>query len=66
MEKAAFEAFFRGPVRGSSVRPLQETNVVGWQRYSVSFGAGRMGLEFEYDAHETRAPASNSTILVGV
>lgn len=31
------------------------TNViVGWQRYSVAFGSGRMGLEFEYDARETR------------
>lgn len=28
--------------------------IVGWQRYSVAFGAGRMGLEFEYDARETR------------
>jgi len=26
----------------------------GWQRYSVSFGAGRMGIEFEWDGKSTR------------
>lgn len=32
----------------------KETSLAGWQRYSVSFGAGRMGLEFEYDGRGTR------------
>ncbi|KAJ1461753.1 hypothetical protein M885DRAFT_506849 [Pelagophyceae sp. CCMP2097] len=30
------------------------TSAVGWQRFSVAFGQGRMGLEFEYDARESR------------
>lgn len=30
------------------------TSIAGWQRYSVSFGAGRMGIEFEWDAKSTR------------
>ncbi|KAJ8601832.1 hypothetical protein CTAYLR_009047 [Chrysophaeum taylorii] len=32
----------------------ETSNVAGWQRYSVTFGAGRMGIEFEYDARGTR------------
>lgn len=33
---------------------FRETQGASWQRYSVSFGPGRMGLEFEYDGRGTR------------
>mmetsp|Transcript_4171 Transcript_4171/g.12764 ORF Transcript_4171/g.12764 Transcript_4171/m.12764 type:complete len:477 (+) Transcript_4171:133-1563(+) len=32
----------------------KSTSVAGWERYSARFGAGRMGLEFEYDGRGTR------------
>jgi len=30
------------------------TSIAGWQRYSASFGPGRMGIEFEWDGKATR------------
>ena len=47
-----------------------ENAIIGWQRYSVTFGSGRMGLEFEYDARETRrlviASVSEKAAALGV
>mmetsp|Transcript_8912 Transcript_8912/g.28317 ORF Transcript_8912/g.28317 Transcript_8912/m.28317 type:complete len:460 (-) Transcript_8912:484-1863(-) len=51
-------AVSRGYFRELHLRGLDtETTpkaIAGWQRYRVTFGGGRMGLEIEYDARVTR------------
>mmetsp|Transcript_3862 Transcript_3862/g.12616 ORF Transcript_3862/g.12616 Transcript_3862/m.12616 type:complete len:404 (-) Transcript_3862:417-1628(-) len=39
---------------GVRKQPEASNVIIGWQRYSVDFGKGRMGLEFEYDTREIR------------
>lgn len=49
---------------------FEEAQGASWQRYSVSFGPGRMGLEFEYDGRGTRrlivTKASREAAQLGV
>lgn len=44
--------------------------ILGWQRYSVAFGTGRMGLEFEYNAREIQrlviTNASKHPLALGI